>query len=67
MFKKMGMGRPHGIEGGESRTRLIESANSGVRGDLARFNRKSKSIASASTCRTTRCNYFFIASILMST
>jgi IS1 family transposase len=42
MFAKIGISKLHSIERGKSQTHLIESVNSSIRDNLARFNRKSK-------------------------
>lgn len=42
MFKAIGISHIHSIERGKSATHLIESSNSSIRDNLARFNRKSK-------------------------
>lgn len=42
MFSEMGIGYKHSIERGKSQTFLVESSNSSIRDNLARFNRKSK-------------------------
>ena len=41
-FKDYGIKEPHTIAIGKSQTHLIESFNSSMRDNLARFNRKSK-------------------------
>lgn len=41
-FKRYGINDIHSIENGKSQTHLIESTNSSIRDNLARFNRRSK-------------------------
>jgi IS1 family transposase len=41
-FKRYGISGLHSIEKGKSQTHLIESTNSSIRDNLARFNRRSK-------------------------
>jgi len=42
MFAEIGISEIHSVEPGKSQTHLIESVNSSIRDNLARFNRKSK-------------------------
>lgn len=42
VFKERGISHLHSIERGKSETHLIESSNSSIRDNLARFNRRSK-------------------------
>ena len=42
MFAKIGISKLHKVAPGKSQTHLIESINSSIRDNLARFNRKSK-------------------------
>ena len=42
IFKTIGISKKHCISNGKSQTHLIGSANSSIRDNLARFNRKSK-------------------------
>jgi len=41
-FRETGVAHLHGIGRGKSRTHLVESTNSSIRDNLARFNRRSK-------------------------
>jgi IS1 family transposase len=42
MFARIGISKLHSIKRGKSQTHLIESVNSSIRDNLARFNRRSK-------------------------
>jgi len=42
MFEKIGIAHLHSIERGKSQTHVIESINSSMRDNIARFNRKTK-------------------------
>jgi len=42
MLAKIGVSSLHRVERGKSQTHMMESINGSIRGNLARFNRKSK-------------------------